>query len=201
MKPEISTGRHNNIRLTKPRYLSQIPELIGSPKQIEKEYSLALANAGAFCFMRLRISPLIPIGGAFLLTTRSRITLMDNSLITGAIAFICGGGALAVFWKPLGAALGSLIINNRAGGEIITHYKEQVVLLKEENAALRKDNAELNERREKDLLRISHLESDIRQIKTSLRMLIAMYGAGRDEEFRGQVSSMLATLDGESDET
>jgi len=47
-KPELAAGHHNNIRLTKPRYLSQTPELIGSPKQIEKEYSLALAYAGAF---------------------------------------------------------------------------------------------------------------------------------------------------------
>jgi len=126
--------------------------------------------------------------------------MVDNSLITGILALVGGGGALALFWKPLAAALGSLIINNRAGGEIITNYKEQVSQLKADKDKLETENKELKERREKDLARISHLENDIRLIKTSLRMLIAITGTGLDETFKGQVDSMLAKLDGEPDE-
>ncbi|WP_314421845.1 hypothetical protein [Pseudescherichia vulneris] len=126
--------------------------------------------------------------------------MVDNSLITGVIALIGGGGAIALFWKPLSAAIGSLIINNRAGGEIITNYKEQVFQLKADKEKLEKENNELKERREKDLARISHLENDIRLIKTSLRMLIAITGSGLDDAFKGQVDSMLAKLDGEPDE-
>ncbi|WP_318367116.1 CII family transcriptional regulator [Enterobacter sp.] len=99
------------------------------------------------------------------------------------------------------AVIASAVTNNRAGGEVITHYKEQVVLLKATNDELRKENNELRERREKDLQRISHLESDIRIIKSSLRMLIAITQAGRDEEFRGQVSAMLTKLEEDRDET
>ncbi|URM24029.1 hypothetical protein [Leclercia adecarboxylata] len=125
---------------------------------------------------------------------------MENSLITSIAAVLFGGGALALFWKPLSAVIASAVTNNRAGGEVITHYKEQVVLLKAANDELRQENNELRERREKDLQRISHLESDIRIIKNSLRMLIAITQAGRDEEFRGQVSSMLSKLEEDRDE-
>jgi len=120
---------------------------------------------------------------------------MENSLITSIAAVLFGGGALALFWKPLSAVIASAVTNNRAGGEVITHYKEQVVLLKAANDELRQENNELRERREKDLQRISHLESDIRIIKSSLRILIAMTQSGGDEQFRGQVSSMLAKLE------
>lgn len=58
---------------------------------------------------------------------------MENSLITSIAAVLFGGGALALFWKPLSAVIASAVTNNRAGGEVITHYKEQVVLLKAAN--------------------------------------------------------------------
>jgi len=134
-------------------------------------------------------------GALLFFSMRSWDYPMENSLITSIAAVLFGGGALALFWKPLSAVIASAVTNNRAGGEVITHYKEQVVLLKATNDELRQENNELRERREKDLQRISHLESDIRIIKSSLRILIAMTQSGGDEQFRGQVSSMLAKLE------
>lgn len=125
---------------------------------------------------------------------------MENSLIASIGAVVFGGGAVAIFWRPVSAALTSLVTNNRAGGEIITYYKEQVVLLKQTNDELRAENNLLRERREADLQRISHLESDIRIIKNSLRILIAMTQAEPDGQLRGQVTSMLEKLEGGNNE-
>ncbi|MDU2940163.1 MAG: hypothetical protein E7B59_13450 [Enterobacteriaceae bacterium] len=125
---------------------------------------------------------------------------MENSLIASIGALGFGSVAVAIFWKPVSAALTSLVTNNRAGGEIITSYKEQVVLLKEANDQLRAENNTLRERREADLQRISHLESDIRLIKNSLRILIAMTQAEPDGQLRGQVTSMLEKLEGGNNE-
>lgn len=126
---------------------------------------------------------------------------MENSLIASIGAVVFGGGAVAIFWRPVSAALASLVTNNRAGGEIITYYKEQVVLLKQTNDELRAENNLLRERRESDLQRISHLESDIRIIKNSLRILIAMTQAEPDGQLRGQVNSMLEKLEGGNHES
>ncbi|POP43342.1 hypothetical protein CHU32_09690 [Superficieibacter electus] len=126
---------------------------------------------------------------------------MENSLIASIGAVVFGGGAVAIFWRPVSAALASLVTNNRAGGEIITYYKEQVVLLKQTNDELRAENNLLRERREADLQRISHLESDIRIIKNSLRILIAMTQAEPDGQLRGQVNSMLEKLEGGNHES
>ena len=126
---------------------------------------------------------------------------MENSLIASIGAVVFGGGAVAIFWRPVSAALTSLVTNNRAGGEIITYYKEQVVLLKQTNDELRAENNLLRERREADLQRISHLESDIRIIKNSLRILIAMTQAEPDGQLRGQVNSMLEKLEGGNHES
>lgn len=126
---------------------------------------------------------------------------MENSLIASIGAVVFGGGAVAIFWRPVSAALTSLVTNNRAGGEIITYYKEQVVLLKQTNDELRAENNLLRERREADLQRISHLESDIRIIKNSLRILIAMTQAEPDGQLRGQVTSMLEKLEGGNHES
>ena len=125
---------------------------------------------------------------------------MENSLIASIGALGFGSVAVAIFWRPVSAALTSLVTNNRAGGEIITYYKEQVVLLKQTNDELRAENNLLRERREADLQRISHLESDIRIIKNSLRILIAMTQAEPDGQLRGQVNSMLEKLEGGNNE-
>ena len=126
---------------------------------------------------------------------------MENSLIASIGALGFGSVAVAIFWRPVSAALTSLVTNNRAGGEIITYYKEQVVLLKQTNDELRAENNLLRERREADLQRISHLESDIRIIKNSLRILIAMTQAEPDGQLRGQVNSMLEKLEGGNHES
>ena len=65
----------------------------------------------------------------------------ENSIITGVLGLVFGGGAVAVLWKPLAASLLSLGISNRASGDIITGYKEQVQLLKESNTLLREGEA------------------------------------------------------------
>ena len=76
---------------------------------------------------------------------------MESSLITSVGALVLGGGAAALFWKPLLAGIASIVTSNRAGGEIITSYKEQVMLLKEGNLLLREENDELRERHDKNL--------------------------------------------------
>ncbi len=125
---------------------------------------------------------------------------MDISTISSIGAAIAATGAGVALWKPISSALISMVTNNRAGGEVITQYKEQVLLLKENNDQLRKENNELRERREKDLQRIAALEGDIRLVKHSLSLLIKMNEVGLPESFRGQVTSVLAKLEDGSNE-
>ncbi|MGP4130505.1 hypothetical protein OJE16_12325 [Pantoea tagorei] len=94
---------------------------------------------------------------------------MESSLITSVGALVLGGGAAALFWKPLIAGIASIVTSNRAGGEIITSYKEQVLLLKESNALLRQENDDLRVRHDTNLRRISTLETDLRLIKKRAR--------------------------------
>lgn len=98
---------------------------------------------------------------------------MESSLVTSVGALLLGGGAAAVFWKPLMAGIASIVTSNRAGGEIITSYKEQVLLLKESHALMRQENDELRIRHDKNLRRISSLETDLRLIKNALGILLA----------------------------
>jgi len=124
---------------------------------------------------------------------------MENSLITSIGALIAGGGAIALFWKPVIAGIASIVTNTKAGGEIISGYKEQVVLLRESNELLRKENGDLREKREKDLRRISTLETDLRLIKSALGILLAMTDADKNDKFRNEVNRLIATLEDDSD--
>lgn len=127
----------------------------------------------------------------------------ENSIITGVLGLIFGGGAVAVLWKPLAASILSLGISNRAGGEIISNYKEQVQLLKESNTLLREENDDLRERHDKNLRRISTLETDLKLIKNALGILLAMSEASNavgNERFRNEVNRPIANLETDSDD-
>ncbi|MEG3112227.1 MULTISPECIES: hypothetical protein [Pantoea] len=124
---------------------------------------------------------------------------MESSLITSVGALVLGGGAAALFWKPLLAGIASIVTSNRAGGEIITSYKEQVMLLKEGNLLLREENDELRERHDKNLRRISLLESDLRIIKNALGILLAMTEADHNDKFRNEVDRLITTLEDRND--
>lgn len=127
----------------------------------------------------------------------------ESSIITGVLAFLFGGGAVAVLWKPLAASLLSLGISNRAGGEIISNYKEQVQLLKESNAILREENDELRDRHDKNLRRISTLETDLKLIKNALSILLAMSETSPsvdDQRFRTQIDVLIAKMESNSDD-
>ncbi|PLR40734.1 hypothetical protein CYR55_05490 [Chimaeribacter californicus] len=126
---------------------------------------------------------------------------MENSLITSISALLLGGGAVAIFWKPLIAGIASIVTTNRAGGEIISSYKEQVVLLKESNELLRKENDDLRDRHDKNIRRISTLETDLRLIKNALGILLAMSEASNsgNDRFRNEVTRLIATLEDDSD--
>jgi len=125
---------------------------------------------------------------------------MENSLITSISALLLGGGAVAIFWKPLIAGIASIVTTNRAGGEIISSYKEQVVLLKESNELLRKENDDLRERHDKNIRRISTLETDLRLIKNALGTLLAMSDASTsgNERLRNEVTRLIANLEDDS---
>lgn len=120
---------------------------------------------------------------------------MENSLITSIGALLLGGSAAALFWKPLLAGIASFVTTNRAGGEIITSYKEHVVLLKESNERLRKENDELRERNDKSRRRISTLETDLRLIKSSVTILLAMTEVDQNDKFRNEVDRLIKTLE------
>lgn len=125
----------------------------------------------------------------------------DGSLVTSIGALLLGGGAVALFWKPLIAGITSIVTNNRASGDIITGYKEQVQLLKESNALLREENDELRDRHDRNLRRISTLETDLRLIKNALGILLAMSETNvpsGDERFRTEVNRLIATLEDDS---
>lgn len=127
----------------------------------------------------------------------------ENSIITGVLGLVFGGGAVAVLWKPLMAGLVSLSITNRAGGDIVTSYKEQVILLKESNALLREENDELRERHDRNLRRISTLETDLKMIKNALRILLAMSEANNavgNERFRSEVDKLIADMENRGDD-
>ncbi|WKZ93602.1 hypothetical protein P0E69_06825 [Chimaeribacter arupi] len=126
---------------------------------------------------------------------------MENSLITSISALLLGGGAVAIFWKPLIAGIASIVTTNRAGGEIISSYKEQVVLLKESNELLRKENDDLRVKHDKNIRRISTLETDLRLIKNALGILLAMSEASTsgNDRFRNEVTRLIATLEDDSD--
>ncbi|MCZ4058136.1 hypothetical protein O3W44_02080 [Pantoea sp. LMR881] len=126
---------------------------------------------------------------------------MESSLITSVGALVLGGGAAALFWKPLLAGIASIVTSNRAGGEIITSYKEQVVLLKESNHLLRLENDELRERHDRNLRRISMLETDLRLIKNALGILLAMTEADHNDKFRKEVDRLISTLEDRNDVT
>lgn len=128
---------------------------------------------------------------------------MESSLITSVGALVMGGGAIALFWKPVVSGVAAIVTNSRAGGEIITSYKEQVVLLKESNDLLRKENDDLRERHDKNIRRISTLETDLRLIKNALGILLAMSEASNSEsdKFRNEVNRLIATLGDDSDDT
>ncbi|MFH8134842.1 hypothetical protein ABU178_11760 [Pantoea osteomyelitidis] len=123
---------------------------------------------------------------------------MENSLITSVGALLLGGSAAALFWRPLLAGIASFVTNNRAGGEIITSYKEQVVLLKESNGLLRKENDELRGRHDRNLRRISTLETDLRLIKSSVTILLAVTEVDKDDKFRNEVDRLIKTLEDSS---
>lgn len=128
---------------------------------------------------------------------------MENSLITSVGALVMGGGAIALFWKPVVSGIAAIVTNSRAGGEIISSYKEQVVLLKESNNMLRTENDELRDRHDKNIRRISTLETDLRLIKNALSILLAMSEANNSEsdKFRNEVNRLIATLGDDSDDT
>ncbi|WP_343464098.1 hypothetical protein [Pantoea sp.] len=120
---------------------------------------------------------------------------METSLITSVGALLLGGGAAAVFWKPLMAGVAAIVTSNRAGGEIITSYKEQVMLLKESHALMRKENDELRIRHDRNLRRISSLETDLRLIKNALSILLATTESEHTEKFRSQINQLITTLE------
>ncbi|MBU5376401.1 MULTISPECIES: hypothetical protein [Pantoea] len=124
---------------------------------------------------------------------------MESSLITSVGALVLGGGAAALFWKPLIAGIASIVTSNRAGGEIITSYKEQVLLLKESNALLRQENDDLRIRHDTNLRRISTLETDLRLIKNALGILVVMTDADQNSKFRNEIDRLISTLEEHSD--
>jgi len=124
---------------------------------------------------------------------------MESSLITSVGALVLGGGAAALFWKPLIAGIASIVTSNRAGGEIITSYKEQVLLLKESNALLRQENDDLRIRHDTNLRRISTLETDLRLIKNALGILVVMTDADQNSKFRNEIDRLISTLEDRSD--
>lgn len=124
---------------------------------------------------------------------------MESSLITSVGALILGGGAAALFWKPLIAGIASIVTSNRAGGEIITSYKEQVLLLKESNALLRQENDDLRIRHDTNLRRISTLETDLRLIKNALGILVVMTDADQNSKFRNEIDRLISTLEDRND--
>ncbi|MDU5780293.1 MAG: hypothetical protein E6Z83_05755 [Pantoea sp.] len=124
---------------------------------------------------------------------------MESSLITSVGALVRGGGAAALFWKPLIAGIASIVTSNRAGGEIITSYKEQVLLLKESNALLRQENDDLRIRHDTNLRRISTLETDLRLIKNALGILVVMTDADQNSKFRNEIDRLISTLEEHSD--
>ncbi|ORN01954.1 hypothetical protein [Pantoea septica] len=124
---------------------------------------------------------------------------MESSLITSVGALVLGGGAAALFWKPLIAGIASIVTSNRAGGEIITSYKEQVLLLKESNALLRQENDDLRIRHDTNLRRISTLETDLRLIKNALGILVVMTDADQNSKFRNEIDRLISTLKEHSD--
>jgi len=125
---------------------------------------------------------------------------MNDSLITSIGAIIFGGGAVALFWRPLMSGLANIVTGNRATGEIITGYKDQVSQLKSDNALLREQNDELRARHDENIIRISALETDLKVIKNALRVMLAMSGANLDERFRTEVNGLIGKLgDGNND--
>jgi len=125
---------------------------------------------------------------------------MDKEFYSGIAAFVFGGGAVALVWKPVSSVLVSLVTNSRAGGEIITSYKEQVMLLNEANELLRKENDDLRNRHDIQIRRISSLETDLRLIKNSLSILLAMTEVDKDDKFRSEVNRLISNLkDGSHD--
>jgi len=124
---------------------------------------------------------------------------MESSLITSVGALVLGGGAAALFWKPLIAGIASIVTSNRAGGEIITSYKEQVLLLKESNALLRQENDDLRIRHDTNLRRISTLETDLRLIKNALGILVVMTDADQNSKFRNEIDRLISTLEDRTD--
>lgn len=125
---------------------------------------------------------------------------MESSLITSIGALLLGGSAAALFWKPLMAGLATIITSNRAGGEIITSYKEQVVWLKEANAAIRKENDDLRTRHEQNLRCISSLETDMRLMKNSLGILRTMTEVEQSDKFKKEINRLITTLETISDD-
>ncbi|MCG7368019.1 hypothetical protein MHZ90_18070 [Pantoea sp. ACRSH] len=126
----------------------------------------------------------------------------DGSLITSIGALLLGGGAVALFWKPLIAGIAAIVTNSKAGGEVITGYKEQVLLLKESNNLLRQENDDLRDRHDRNMRRISSLETDLRLIKNALSILLAMSdatSAAGNEKFRSEVTRLISSLEDGSD--
>lgn len=124
---------------------------------------------------------------------------MESSLVTSVGALLLGGGAAALFWKPLLAGIAAIVTSNRAGGEIITSYKEQVMLLKESNTLLRQENDDLRMRHDTNLRRISTLETDLRLIKNALDILVSMTDAEHNSKFRAEIKRLINTLEERSD--
>lgn len=125
---------------------------------------------------------------------------MNDSIITSLGAIIFGGGAVAIFWRPLMSGLANIVTGNQANGAIISGYKEQVEQLKSDNALLREQNNELRARHDENIIRISALETDLKVIKNALRFMLSMSGANLDDRFRSEVSALIGELGGGNDD-
>lgn len=128
---------------------------------------------------------------------------MENSLISSIGALLLGGGALALFWKPIITRMIAIATTNEAGGDVIANYKAQVQELRQENGMLRAENNELRLENNKNLSQISSLKADMRIIKSAMSMLLAITernSTGGDDDVRNEVRRLIGTLEGRSDD-
>ena len=120
---------------------------------------------------------------------------MESSLITSIGALVMGGSAAALFWKPLMAGIAAIVTSNRAGGEIITSYKEQVMMLKEEQALLRQENDALRIRHDASQRLISGRETDLKLIKNALALLLSLTESDQSDRLHRELTRLIATLE------
>ncbi|MDU5780743.1 MAG: hypothetical protein E6Z83_08025 [Pantoea sp.] len=124
---------------------------------------------------------------------------MNEGLISSIAAIVFGGGAVALFWRPVVSHLANVVTGNRATGDLITGYKDQVAQLKSDNALLREQNDELRQRHDENVIRISALETDLKVIKNALSVMLAMSEANIDERFKTTVTGLISRLGGSDD--